>query len=85
MRQTTYEAKKSFVTHELSRCIAASHPGVVKVEYHIHGREDGLVDEVALIRFANGYLMRVYVTGRDIRETLRDVLAALEAMAEESA
>lgn len=82
MSQETYERKKSFVTHELSRCVAASHPGVVKVEYHIHGREDGGVDEVALIRFGNGYLARVYVTDHDNRATLLDVLAALEAMEE---
>lgn len=82
MRQEAYEAKRDFVTHALSRCIAASFPGVVKVEYHLHNREDGGVDEVVLVRFAGGYLMRVYVTGHDARETLLDVLAALAALEE---
>lgn len=82
MSQDTYERKRGFVTHELSRCIAASHPGVVKLEYRVHDREDGDVDEVVLIRFGNGYLARVPVTGRDNRATLLDVLAALAAMEE---
>lgn len=77
MRRETYESKKNFVTRELSRCIAASHPGVVKVEYHPH--DDGRqVDEVALLRFDSGYTQRVDVTGKDLHETLREVLEALE-------
>lgn len=78
MSQETFEAKKNFVTRELSRCIAASHPGVVKLEYHMHDDGDGWqYDEIVIIRFDSGFTKRVNVTGNSLHAIVVDVLSAL--------
>lgn len=78
MSQETFEAKKNFVTRELSRCIAASHPGVVKLEYHMHDDGGSAQDEVVIIRFDTGFTKRVNVTADSLHATAADVLSALD-------
>jgi len=79
MSQETFEAKKNFVDRELSRCIAASHPGVVKLEYHLYDDMDKFhQDEIVIIRFDSGYVKRVNVTGDSLHATAADVLSALD-------
>ncbi len=65
--------KGDFVRRELSRCVAAMCPGVVRVEYHCHDEGD-LLNELALIRCADGVTRRVDVTGLGLLETTNAVL-----------
>lgn len=78
MSQETFEAKKNFVARELSRCIAASHPGVMKLEYQLHDDGDRVQDEVVIIRFDTGFTKRVNVTADSLHATVADVLSALD-------
>lgn len=73
MSMEQFEQKKAFVTRELSRCVAASHEGVDRLEYEYH--EGG--EESVIIRFANGYIKTVNTTGDSLRAILLDVLRAL--------
>lgn len=73
MSKEQFEQKKAFVTRELSRCIAASHEGVDRLEYEYH--DSG--DECVVIRFASGYHKSVNTTGDSLHSILLDVLRAL--------
>lgn len=75
MSELTYEAKKDFVDHAMSRCIAAMYPQVCRTEYRV--RVDiGEPEEWVVLRLAGGYSRRVDVTAMDLRETMDAVLAA---------
>ncbi len=74
MSMEQFEQKRQFITRELSRCITASHKGVSRLEFEYHD-EGG--EESVIIRFANGYIKTVNVTGDDLRAILLDVLRAL--------
>jgi len=78
MSHDTFEAKKNFVARELSRCIAASHPGVVNLEYHLLDDGDRVQDEIVIIRFDSGYPKRVNVTADSLHAIVSDVLSALD-------
>lgn len=63
--------KQLFIKHELSRCVAAMVPEVMRLEYHVHDR-----DEVVIIRLTDG-TRRVDVTGMDLQQTTQAVLDRL--------
>lgn len=73
MSMEEFEQKRQFVMRELSRCIIASHEGVthLELEYHDSGEES------VIIRFTNGYIKTVNITGDSLRAILMDVLRAL--------
>jgi hypothetical protein len=73
MSMEQFEQKRQFVTRELSRCITASHEGVSRLELEYH---DG-GEESVIIRFANGYIKAVNVTGDSFPAVMLDVLRAL--------
>jgi len=73
MSMEAFEQKRQFITRELSRCITASHEGVTRLEFEYH---DG-GEESVIIRFDNGYIKTVNVTGDDCRAVMLDVLRAL--------
>lgn len=73
MNQRTFETKRNFLARTFSRCLAEMCPGVVRLEYHFH--EDG--SEAAVIRFADGSLHQVEVTGLDLQSSVAAVLAVL--------
>ena len=73
MTQTALNEKKNFLSRTFSRCLAEMCPGVVRLEYHFH--EDG--SEAAVIRFADGSLHQVEVTGLDLQSSVAAVLAVL--------
>lgn len=73
MNMEQFEQKRQFVTRELSRCIAAAHGGVRRLEYAYH--EDG--EERVIIRFSNGYSKTVCTTGDSLGGVMLDVLRAL--------
>ncbi|WP_312637162.1 hypothetical protein [Oscillibacter sp.] len=73
MSMQDFEQKRQFVQRELSRCIAASHEGVERLEYEYH--DSG--DECVTIRFSNGYHKSVNTTGDSLHSILLDVLRAL--------
>ena len=75
MNQNTYETKKNFITHSLSRCVTDMYPRVCRVEYSIHADGASGLEEVAIIRCEGGYSRRVDITGLDLRETADAVLA----------
>ena len=73
MSMQEFEQKRQFVTRELSRCIVASHEGVNHLEFEYH--EGG--EESVIIRFDNGYIKTVNVTGDSSPAIMIDVLRAL--------
>ena len=73
MTKTALNEKKNFLSRTFSRCLAEMCPGVVRLEYHFH--EDG--SEAAVIRFADGSLRQVEVTGLDLQSSVAAVLAVL--------
>ena len=74
MSMEQFELMRQFVTRELSRCITASHEGVDRLEseYHDEGGEESVI-----IRFSNGYIKTVNVTGDSRHAVMIDVLRAL--------
>lgn len=74
MSMEQFEQKRQFITQELSRCIIASHEGVSRLEFEYHD-EGG--EESVIIRFTNGYIKTVNVTGDSLRAAMLDVLRAL--------
>lgn len=73
MSMEEFEQKRQFVTRELSRCITASHEGVIRLEFEYH---DG-GEESVIIRFSNGYIKTENVTGDSLHAIMIDVLRAL--------
>ena len=74
MSEQTYERKRDFINHSMSRCVAAMYPNVCRVDYRIRETDEGL-RETAMIYLAGGYSRRVDVTGLDLPTTLDAVLA----------
>lgn len=73
MSMEQYEAKRQFVTRELSRCICAAYGGVSHLEYEYY--EDD--EEAVIIRFDNGYHKTVSVSGDSRSGIMTDVMIAL--------
>ncbi|MDN0031631.1 hypothetical protein QVN85_01820 [Oscillibacter valericigenes] len=73
MSMQEFELKRQFITRELSRCITVSHEGVTRLEFEYH---DG-GEESVIIRFDNGYIKTVNVTGDSLHAVMIDVLRAL--------
>ncbi|WP_294855646.1 hypothetical protein [uncultured Oscillibacter sp.] len=73
MSMEQFEQKKAFVTRELSRCVTAVDGNVSKLEYQF--TDDG--QESVIIRFSNGYIKTVDVTGDSLYSVMFNVVEAL--------
>lgn len=73
MSMEQFEQKKAFVQRELSRCVAAVDGNVSKLEYQF--TDDG--QEGVIIRFSNGYIKTVDVTGDSLYSVMFNVVEAL--------
>lgn len=78
MSHETFEAKKNFVTRELSRCICAAHPDVKSLDYQLKDYPEGGLCETVIVRFLDGYIKRVCVSGDSMHAMISDVNYAME-------
>ena len=78
MSQDMFEAKKNFVERELTRCMAAAHDGLHKLEYELRETGGNMMDEVVILRFFGGYCKRISVVGDSLHAIALDVLRALD-------
>lgn len=67
MGHDTFESKRNFVTGSLRRCLSDAIPGLADLEYRLEDNCDtGGLQETIIIRFVDGYVQRMCVTGQSL-------------------
>lgn len=67
MGHDTFESKRNFVTGPLRRCMSAALPELSDLEYRLEDNCDtGGLQETIIIRFGDGYVQRMCVTGQSL-------------------
>ena len=74
MSREMYNEKKKFVGGPLLRCLSFAHPELSDLIYQLG---DDL-EETVIIRFLDGYIRRVCVSGDSLHAIITDVNRALE-------